>query len=58
MTKNLFELKYNLFVNIILFKKYEKIKLDKVIIPIILGSYRYDYNKKLKNIPILPKYEE
>lgn len=51
-TDNIFEVKYFLIVNINIYKNI----LEKINIPIIIGSY--SYNEKItENIPILPKYE-
>lgn len=54
-TKNLFEINYFLKVNITILKDKKHIPLKNSIIPIIVGSYRTDYND-INKIPFLPKY--
>lgn len=54
-TDNLFEVKYILSINISLYKDKNKIHLNNISVPIIVGSYRNDKNNIEKG-PILPKY--
>lgn len=54
-TDNLFEVKYILSINVSLYKNKNKIHLNNICVPIIIGSYRNDINDIEKG-PILPKY--
>lgn len=51
-TDNLFEVKYILSINISLYKDKNKIHLNNISVPIIVGSYKNNIEKG----PILPKY--
>lgn len=54
-TDNLFEVKYILSINISLYKDNNKVHLNNISVPIIIGSYRNDINNIDKG-PILPEY--
>lgn len=54
-TDNLFEVKYILYINISLYKDKNKIHLNNICVPIIVGSYRNDVDNIEKG-PTLPKY--